>query len=358
MDKADLDKLIAQNETITKALAGIGTGFETLNKRLDSVETNFATHRKEVIQTRIDSFKFSKRKDKESERSYQSRHDDEEKVLRADIMKISTGEDAREKASDAARKARRDAEEKEEEERRDAKADESKADESKKDEKEEDKEAKKDAMPPQFKKDEDDKRKDEDERDDAKRKDEDDKDKKADEMKADESKKDERKDDDRKDGRSDSVEELKRQVAMIHAGMKPLSDEDLVKAGKLSKRADSIYTALGKSVPRLMPGESLVDYHRKLAADLKQHTKYKDSELAVIAADSATFDIVTEDIFRQAEEFAMSPARYKPGEMVQRVERMDSGHTRYTYEGTASWMRQFAGPVQNHCKRFLTKEDK
>jgi len=38
---------------------------------------------------------------------------------------------------------------------------------------------------------------------------------------------------------------------------------------------------------------------------------------------------------------------------------MDSGHTRYTYDGSSSvWMSRFAGPVQNHAKKFLTKEDK
>jgi hypothetical protein len=130
--------------------------------------------------------------------------------------------------------------------------------------------------------------------------------------------------------------------------MKPLSDEDMLQVGKLSKRCDSIYVALGQQMPRLMPGENLISYRHKLAADLKKHTKYKDVELSTIAADSVGFDLMVDDIFDKAAEFAKSPARLKPGELVQR-----------TYDGSsAAWMQQFAGPVQNHATKFLTQERK
>jgi hypothetical protein len=350
MDNKELQTLIDQNNLITKALGNITGSIETFNSRLDSVEKRHSETLKKEAQRRLDSFKFSKRVAGETNRSYQERHDSEEKIYRSDLMHVATGAMDEEIITDKARKDRRDAEEAEEKETKADAFPDKKADEfpDKKADAEEDKDKKADAK--EEKADADDK----DKKADA----EEDKDKKADafpEKKADADDKDKKADAgegiimDRKDSA-----DLRKEVLRLQGMLKPVSDADLVKIGQLSKRCDSIYVALGESMPRLMPGEGLLEFHRKLAADLKKHTKYKDSELSVVAADSTTFDLVTEEIFRQAEEYAKSPARIEPGALVMRTQRLDSGHRINTFEGSSkAWMSRFAGPVQNHAKKFM-----
>jgi 8-oxo-dGTP pyrophosphatase MutT (NUDIX family) len=347
--KATLEALLKNSTSLSTTVEGMTKGFESLNTRLDSVEKRYVDDKKLRAQTRVDSFKFSPRAKDEAEKAYQLRHDEEEKTLRVALDEAGT---PAELISDKARKSRRDAEEA--------------MDAAKADEFPPKKDSKKDEFPPKkadaakADADEDEKKK-----ADAAKADADDDEKKADadedeEKKADafSPKKDSKKDA-KKDSRNDSFESMQKELAMLREGMKPLSDADMLQVGKLSKRCDSIYVALGETMPRLMPGENLTAYRHKLAADLKKHTKYKDVELSAIAADSTGFDLMVDDIFDKASEFAKSPARLKPGELVQRTTRSDSGHTMHTYDGSsAAWMQQFAGPVQNHATKFLTQERK
>lgn len=347
--KKVLDELLKQSTALSGTVAGIGGGLDKMASRLDSVEKRFDEVKKESAQVRIDSFRFSKRAKDESDKSYQERHDTEERMLRTDMMLVAT--DSADIISDRARKARRDAEEME---ATDSKAD---AFPPKKD-------AAKDEFPPK--------------KDSKKDADEDDKDKKADATKADEfppkkadaakadadeDDKDKKADADDKekkmDSRGDAIGKLQKEIDALRAGMTPLSDGDLVQVSQLSKRCDSIYTALGEQMPRILPGENLAAYRHKLAADLKKHTKYKDVELSAIAVDSAGFDLMVDDIFEKAATFAKSPARIKPGELIRTTVRGDSGHVINSYDGSSgNWMRQFAGPVQNHVTNFLTQERK
>lgn len=347
--KKVLDELLKQSTALSGTVAGIGGGLDKMASRLDSVEKRFDEVKKESAQVRIDSFRFSKRAKDESDKSYQERHDTEERMLRTDMMLVAT--DSADIISDRARKARRDAEEME---ATDSKAD---AFPPKKD-------AAKDEFPPK--------------KDSKKDADEDDKDKKADAIKADEfppkkadaakadadeDDKDKKADADDKekkmDSRGDAIGKLQKEIDALRAGMTPLSDGDLVQVSQLSKRCDSIYTALGEQMPRILPGENLAAYRHKLAADLKKHTKYKDVELSAIAVDSAGFDLMVDDIFEKAATFAKSPARIKPGELIRTTVRGDSGHVINSYDGSSgNWMRQFAGPVQNHVTNFLTQERK
>jgi 8-oxo-dGTP pyrophosphatase MutT (NUDIX family) len=351
--KATLEALLKNSTSLTTTVEGMNKGLTTLSTRLDSVEKRYDDDKKRRAQARVDSFKFSPRAKGETDKAYQLRLDAEEKNL-CDAMDTA-GVPVKE-ISDKARQFRRDAEE-----AMDAAA---KADEfpPKKDSKKDEFPPKKDSAKADA--DEDEKKADEfppkkDSKKDAAKadadEDEDDKEKKADEFPP---KKDSKKDA-KHDSRNDSFEDMKKELAMLKAGMKPLSDDDMLQVAKLSKRCDSIYVALGSPMPRLMPGENLIAYRHKLAADLKKHTKYKDVELSTIAADSVGFDLMVDDIFDKAAEFAKSPARLKPGELVQRTTRGDSGHVIHTYDGSsAAWMQQFAGPVQNHATKFLTQERK
>ena len=128
------------------------------------------------------------------------------------------------------------------------------------------------------------------------------------------------------------------------------NDADINALHSVQARADSILLALDNSRARApLAGESLLAYRKQFLESFKAHSPaFKDANIAVIAADEASLKSVEDIIYRDAEAFAKSPARVKPGELLCTVRRSDTGHTIREYIGSPdNWMAQFAGPVRH-----------
>lgn len=116
-------------------------------------------------------------------------------------------------------------------------------------------------------------------------------------------------------------------------------------------KADRVYQAFGDSAPPAMQGEDLDAYRRRLAGDLKKHTKLKDANLHGVT-DPVAFADMEERIYADAEAAANSPALVQPGRLRER-KRVDGGHTIITYDGHPSaWMDQFSGPQRQAVTEF------
>ena len=318
MDKAELEKMLkARADEQDLKYEGLFKGIKDLlapvASRLDAIEADIkarkdaeehekneeekrADKRRADAKGRADAFKFSKRKDGESDEEYKERHDAEEAKHCADWEEAG---ESKELAADKARK-RRDADEAEEKKEHEAKADKGRKDSA---------ELIREAI-----------------------------------------------------ARGDAVDPVKFNEVMarldaLTAAAKPLTDADLNAIGNVYARADSIFSALGETTPRHQPGQSLLTYRRDLAARLKGHTKFKDAELSLIAADEKTFEAIEGEIYKDAHAFAMSPATMKPGELRAKVTRGDSGHTVTEFYGDPStWMNPMSGHVKQAVKMFRTPD--
>lgn len=156
------------------------------------------------------------------------------------------------------------------------------------------------------------------------------------------------------EGTAAQIAALRAELAAVKGSL-PLarSDEDAGTLATVQARADSIYTMIDGSRARApMLGESVLAYRRSFLEDLKKHSaRYKDVNLAVIAADEAAFKAVEAGIYEDAKTYANDSSRYTPGELRPMVHRTDSGHTIRTYAGDPlSWMAKFAGPTRQFAQ--------
>lgn len=330
IDMARLDKL----------LTGLGDQLTALNARVDSATSTTDLLRR-MAKRHVERFTFSKRADGEELKTYLARLDAEEEELKDEL--VASGE-PEEMAADKSKSRRRDAEEENEKKPPFAK-DVKKADADDEGDKDKDKDKKSD------------------EGDDKDKPAFLDKDKKSDNE-------DDDKDKDKKTDRKDSIDmsnfvsredydKLLARLDSVADTLAPVKDEDLNAIGKVLSRADSVYIALGQNAPRHRPGESILGLRRRIAADLKQHTKWKEAEMSLLAADDATFTRVEDEIYKEALDFARSPARIPAGELRMTTSRLDSGHTVHEFHGeSGAWMNQFAGPVRQFAKAFRTEDAK
>lgn len=224
-------------------------------------------------------------------------------------------------------------------------------------------------------------------RDDSSRKDADEKDEKKDEKRADKGRKDgdiaddpmadkarkdaeekARKDAEEKAKADEEEDEKKRADAARADAIKPLNeireevarlskrlpkartDEDYRNVTRAQARADSLFNLFGQRAPRPLESEELNEYRLRVAEDLQQHSPgWKASNLAVVAVDSAAFDVAERQIYADAEQAARTPADLKDDELRERV-RVDSVTHRPVHEfvggKNASFVHQFTTPAQ------------
>lgn len=140
------------------------------------------------------------------------------------------------------------------------------------------------------------------------------------------------------------LDDLKSAVAKSTA----VPDADIASFGRVQHRADSVYSAMGGNAPRPAPGESLLDYRKRIVVDLKPHsTRWAKAEISVAAVDEALFGAIEDQVLEDAFKAARDPAKVKPGRLQVVESRRDSGGKELTYIGQPlSWMRQFMPPLQ------------
>ena len=153
------------------------------------------------------------------------------------------------------------------------------------------------------------------------------------------SKKDAKKDEDEKEEekaeeKSDSAKIRARLDAMEANMPTAMSDADCNALADAQMKADSVFQALGKSAPKPIPGERPLAYRRRLAGDLRQHSeRCKGVNLEHVAADSAGFGIIEDQIYADAMAFARTPLSVPAGELRSRKTTTDAGHTIIEYTG-------------------------
>ena len=229
---------------------------------------------------------FSARKDAESDDDYKARYDAAESKAAEEM--IAKGE-PKETAADKARKARKDAEEKDKERHMADKA-----------------------------------RKDAEEAEAAR--------KRADATRAD----------------SDRVSALERQLAELRAQIpREISDEESAKYADHQARADRVYSAFGKQAPRFMAGETLMAYRKRLLKEYQGHSKDFAKVNLLAISDPAVLDIAEERILADALAAARSPTDVPVNELREIRSRDETGRTIRTFAGRPSaWMGEFKSPAR------------
>jgi hypothetical protein len=125
---------------------------------------------------------------------------------------------------------------------------------------------------------------------------------------------------------------------------KPLSDSDYASMADAQAKADSIYSAFGKSAHRPLNGEDLLSYRKRLAAPMKSHSNaWKDVDLSKL--DSAVFEIAEAAIYADAMGAAVNPAVSSEGGLRAVTKDIGTGHRVTTFYGKPSdWMDDFRAP--------------
>jgi 8-oxo-dGTP pyrophosphatase MutT (NUDIX family) len=159
----------------------------------------------------------------------------------------------------------------------------------------------------------------------------------------------EKKEEKREDSRADSVAVSDR-IARVEAAVRqtqdkivPLSDDDHSMVTDAWARADDVCVQLGMKTPRHMPGESSIQYRRRLVGIMKPYSKtWKDVDPKAYA-DDAAFNIAESQIFSEAAFAANMPVNVNPGQL-RMTEKTVGGHTIRDFKGEPrAWMDQFAG---------------
>jgi 8-oxo-dGTP pyrophosphatase MutT (NUDIX family) len=125
---------------------------------------------------------------------------------------------------------------------------------------------------------------------------------------------------------------------------KPLNDAEYAAMADAQAKADSIYSAFGKSANRPLNGEDLLAYRKRLAAPMKAHSSaWKDVDLSKL--DASVFDIAESAIYADAQVAAINPVS-APSEGLRAVTRdTGTGHKITTFYGRPNaWMDDFRSP--------------
>jgi 8-oxo-dGTP pyrophosphatase MutT (NUDIX family) len=125
---------------------------------------------------------------------------------------------------------------------------------------------------------------------------------------------------------------------------KPLSDADYASMADAQAKADSVYSAFGKSANRPLNGEDLLAYRKRMAAPMKSHSAtWKDVDLSKLEA--AVFDIAESAIYADAMAAAINPAASPEGGLRAVTKDIGTGHRVTTFYGKPSdWMDDFRAP--------------
>ena len=154
----------------------------------------------------------------------------------------------------------------------------------------------------------------------------------ADEMRAEKDRQDKARKDAEEKARMDA--EMKERMDALEKAVKPepRTDAEEAEMAEEQGRMDSVYTAFGKRAPAPLLGEKAVNYRRRLAEGLKQHSKTWGSvDLSGLTPD--VLKVAADQIRNDAVTAAASPV-VEDGTLISRVERSPAGHTITRFIGT------------------------
>lgn len=122
---------------------------------------------------------------------------------------------------------------------------------------------------------------------------------------------------------ADSLSDVRKRIDAVDAKLpRAMTDTDRASMADAQAKADSVYSAFGASAPRFLEGESLIDYRKRLASKLKEHSKaWKDVDVSAIA-DSAVIDVAEQQIYADAMQAANHPVDVPAG-VLREINRVD-----------------------------------
>lgn len=155
---------------------------------------------------------------------------------------------------------------------------------------------------------------------------------------------------------ADSVSEVKTRIDAVQAMLpKARSDDERAALADAQAKADSVYHAFGDSAPRVLDGESLGDYRRRLLGKLKVHSpQWKDIDLAGV--NDKVLDVAEAQVFTDSMAAANHPTDLPEGQM-RAVTRVDpsTGIRMTTFHGKSSFIRGMTREPR-YVTRFLNEK--
>ena len=146
----------------------------------------------------------------------------------------------------------------------------------------------------------------------------------------------ERKAEERADAQARENAQLKERIAAMEARlstvMTPLSAEDRNELSRAQARADSLAQMFGEDVPPPLHGEKPIEYRKRLAGKFAKHSEaLKGARLDSL--DAATFHVLEERIYADAQAAARSPAKMPAGRLQAHQYQDAAGRTITEYTG-------------------------
>ncbi len=128
---------------------------------------------------------------------------------------------------------------------------------------------------------------------------------------------------------------------------KDMNDVDYHSLVDCQARADSVFADFGLAAPRPQQGETPGIYERRCVRMLKEHSPtWKGAAVDNAFADDASFQIVRDQVYREAKATANNPVNVPAGKLLERS-RQEGGHTIKTFVGQPrDWMDPLAGATQ------------
>ena len=122
-------------------------------------------------------------------------------------------------------------------------------------------------------------------------------------------------------------------------------DEEEAKMADAQAKADSVFSAFGKSATRPLQGENLTSYRKRLLRGLQAYSdSYKDVNLVKEIKGEKMLSIAEKQIFNDALVAAKSPTMYANDSEYEIHERDRSGRTITKFKGGFGWLDAFKVP--------------
>jgi 8-oxo-dGTP pyrophosphatase MutT (NUDIX family) len=138
------------------------------------------------------------------------------------------------------------------------------------------------------------------------------------------------------------AETTRKKIADMEGRMpKQLTDEEEEAAADAQARCDSVAQVFGRRAPRMLNGETLLAYRKRMAKDYKTHSQtWKDVDLASLP--ESAFAPIEKFIYADALNAGMNPASAPPG-MLREIRRTDqTGRVISTFVGVPdAWLCEF-----------------
>lgn len=123
-------------------------------------------------------------------------------------------------------------------------------------------------------------------------------------------------------------------------------------------KADSVYSAFGKSAPRAMSGENLTAYRKRMVRGLQAHSDEMKNVNINLIKDDAMLDVVENRVYSDALTASRGTSSFAKGQLVE-IKKVDqAGRTVTEFRGDmAAWLDDFKAPTQRVI-RFNTENVK